>query len=54
MTQTEWLELGIARGWCTPVVCQTHDGPALTEFETWQFDEGDDPCVPVVRLWETT
>ena len=50
MDMREWLELGIESGWITRPHCATHDGVAetLNEIEAWE--EGIDPCVPVVRL----
>jgi hypothetical protein len=47
----EWLELGVVNGFCTEAVCQTHDGATLTDAEQDEFEAGDDPCVPIVRLW---
>ena len=46
-----WLKKGIKNGWITEPVCYTHEGPELTEEEQAEFDEGYDPCLPVVRLW---
>ena len=51
MTQDEWLKAGIDAGYCSDVVCGTHDGTPLTPEEQQEFEEGD-PCIPVVRLWE--
>lgn len=45
----EWLKEGDERGW-SKFICGTHDG-VLTEEEWKQFEEGDDPCVPVLRLY---
>jgi hypothetical protein len=47
----EWVAYGVERGYCTEAVCQTHDGATLSEGEQDGFEEGDDPCVPIVRLW---
>ena len=46
-----WLALGIAQGWCGPAVCQTHDGTPVSETEEAEFDEGDDPCLHIIRLY---
>jgi hypothetical protein len=51
MTQDEWLEKGIEEGWCSPPVCETHDGAPMTFDEESEFADGYDPCVPIVRLW---
>ena len=51
MDRDEWLLYGYERGWVSPPMCSTHDGPPLTEAEEWQFDDGDDPCVCVMRVY---
>lgn len=50
MTQDEWIQLGVDKGWCTPSVCDTHDGIPLTEPERLDWEEGFVPCVHVLRL----
>jgi len=47
----EWLLYGIKKGWISAPVCDTHDGLPLTEKEIEQWDQGDDPCIPVIRLY---
>jgi hypothetical protein len=51
-TFEDWLEFGIAQGWCGPSVCDTHDGTPMAESELEEFEEGGDPCVHVIRLYE--
>lgn len=48
-----WLEFGMRRGWCGTVVCQTHDGTPLTVEEELAFDDGNDVCVHVIRVFST-
>lgn len=52
MTQDEWLALGFEQGWCGPVVCSTHDATPTTSAEDDAWDEGDDLCVPILRVYE--
>lgn len=52
MDFNEWLEFGIKQGWCGPDVCYTHDGLPTTKKEDIEFEEGDDPCMHVIRLYE--
>lgn len=52
MTQYEWIKLGWEKGWCGPPVCLTHDGLPLAADEEDSYDEGYDPCVHFVRLYE--
>ena len=47
----EWLSYGMERGFCTDVVCETHDGIPQTMEEIVQWDAGEDPCVPALRIW---
>lgn len=49
MTFDEWLEIGIANRWATPVVCTTHDGLPMSETEQDNFDY-DDICVHAIRV----
>lgn len=52
MTHDEWLDIGIHNNWCGPPVCATHDGLPTTQIEDEQFDEGWDPCIHILRLYE--
>jgi hypothetical protein len=52
MTFDEWITYGIEKGWCGPPVCYTHDGLPMSEQEYAEFDEGQDPCTHVVRMYE--
>ena len=47
----DWINYGVEQGWCTPIHCDTHEGPHLTKEEAEDWDEGEDPCYPVVRIW---
>lgn len=48
----QWLKLGFDNGWIGPPVCYTHDGVPMTHDEEAEFDEGSDPCLHVLRLYE--
>lgn len=48
----EWLNAGMAAGYCTPPYCSMHDGSWLTAAEGEAMEAGADPCVIVVRLWD--
>ena len=50
MTQDEWIQLGVDNRWCTPSVCDTHEGVPMTEGERLDWEEGFDPCIHVLRL----
>ena len=49
-TAEEWLEAGVENGWCSPPVCQTHDGVPMSVAEEAEWENGDDPCQVVVRI----
>lgn len=44
--------MGVERGWCTAPVCGMHDGLPFTPDEEAEWEDGADPCVPMVRLLE--
>jgi hypothetical protein len=46
-----WIEFGVKRGWISRPVCATHEGVPCTEEEEERWEDGDDPCQHVVRLW---
>jgi hypothetical protein len=50
MNFDEWLKYGIENGFCSGVVCATHDGVPTHETEDRAWDEGSDPCATIVRL----
>ena len=47
----EWLNYGMEQGFCTDVLCNTHDGLPSTRDEWAEWEEGGDPCVPALRIW---
>lgn len=51
MGPAEWVAYGVDRGWCSFAVCDTHDGVPMTDSEETAWEEGNDPCIPVLRLW---
>jgi hypothetical protein len=48
----QWLKFGIDKGWCGPSVCYTHDGLPSSEPEDSEFEDGGDPCMHIIRLYE--
>lgn len=46
-----WLSQGIEQGWCGPAVCQIHDGTPTSDSEDEEFEQGDDPCIHILRLY---
>lgn len=46
-----WLQLGMDNGFIGPPVCATHDGTPSSEEEDVSFDEGEDICLHVLRLY---
>lgn len=56
LTYDEWLEHGIAKGFCSTVACSMHAGLPTTEAEDWIMaeenpDRLDDPCLFGVRVF---
>lgn len=48
---SEWLQEGLAKGFCGPALCYTHDGLPTTIEEDEEF-ESSDPCIHIIRLYE--
>ena len=53
ITFDEWMKLGIEKNWCGPPVCYTHDGLPMAHAEDEEFEEGSDPCMHIVRMYES-
>ena len=53
MNFDEWIKIGYDLGYCSPPVCSVHDGPPTTATEDEQWEEGDDPCLHIVRLYNS-
>lgn len=51
MTFNEWVTYGLEHKFCGPIVCATHDGVPSSEEEDMQWEEGQDPCQPVIRVY---
>ena len=52
MTFDEWIKYGWDKGYCSVPVCSTHDGVPTTATEDEDWENGDDACLHVVRLYE--
>ena len=47
----EWIRIGVEKAWISDPFCYTHDGdPYMTEEEEKEWEEGGDPCSPVLKL----
>jgi hypothetical protein len=49
---SEWLQEGLTLGFVGPAICHTHDGLPLSETEDVEFEDGGDPCIHILRLYE--
>jgi len=47
-----WMEAGVINGFVGAPICHTHDGLPTSAEEDEAFDDGDDICVHVLRLYE--
>jgi hypothetical protein len=52
MSFFEWRDLGIANKWISEPFCDTHDTGYMTEEEEQAWENGEDPCMVVFRVWE--
>ena len=48
----EWAQIGWENGWVSAPVCLIHDGMPTTADEDEDMDEGHDPCIHIMRLYE--
>jgi len=48
-----WLKYGIEQKWVGVPVCSSHDGIPTSEEEDLLWEEGSDPCIHVMRLYES-
>lgn len=51
MVFSDWLKIGIANGFVGPVVCATHDGTPTTAAEDQLWEQGDDICINIMRVY---
>ena len=52
MDYFDWRDLGIANGWISEPFCDTHDVGYMTDEEEQAWENGEDPCMFVFRIWE--
>ena len=48
----QWLAIGLHNNWIGPPICYTHDGLPTSQLEDQQYDDGQDPCLHILRLYE--
>jgi hypothetical protein len=48
---TDWLAIGLDKGWISDVSCFCHDQVPMTSEEEMDWEESGEVCIPVVRLW---
>lgn len=53
MKFNEWLRLGMELGYVGPPVCYTHDGLPTTREEDDSWEDGEDPCIHVIRAYDS-
>ena len=52
ITYWEWIKLGFDNGFCGPPVCEMHDGIPHNSKEDEELEQGQDPCINVLRLYD--
>ena len=48
----DWLFKGISAGWVSTAGCSTHNPLPLRAWEEQAFENGEDPCITVMRVWK--
>lgn len=49
MTFDEWHKAGREAGWCSRLICFSHD-VGMSDEEAQMMEDGHDPCVWAVRV----
>lgn len=52
-TYEEWVRYGVDNGWVGSPRCIHHDGMDTTEDEESEMEEGHDPCIVMMRVWDS-
>jgi hypothetical protein len=52
MDYFDWRDLGISKGWISEPFCDTHDAGPITDEEEEAWENGEDPCMFVFRIYE--
>jgi len=52
MDYFDWRDIGINNGWISEPFCDTHDAKFLTDEEEQAWENGEDPCMMVFRIYE--
>lgn len=47
-----WLRHGLLKKWISPPACYSHDGIGMLPEEDDAFENGDDPCIWLIRVYE--
>ncbi len=47
----DWINHGVKMGWCSKVVCETHEGLPMNDEQEKEWEDGFDPCMAAVRIW---
>lgn len=48
----DWLSIGREHGFISRPVCSTHEGIPMSDEEVAMWDEGDDTCIHILRLYQ--
>jgi hypothetical protein len=52
MNYFDWRDLGISKGWISEPFCDTHNAGPITDEEEQAWEDGQDPCMFVFRIYE--
>lgn len=51
MNLADWIAIGREHGFCSMIACDTHEGVPQSAEERDAWEQGDDPCILVVRIY---
>lgn len=50
LTLDQWIQYGIDNNYAE-AFCYMHDSSPMTDEEAKEYEEGNDPCIPTLRVW---
>lgn len=46
----DWVQYGIDHGY-VDTFCYMHDSAPMNDQEAGEYENGEDPCIPTLRVW---
>lgn len=53
LSYEQWVAVGVEAGWVSEPACAMHDLPPMTPAELEAFNDDEDHCLFVLRIWDS-